>query len=56
LSDDRTVFKGLPRAFWPGFVDNKNILDVPQCQPDMRNLQKHRDMFSETSLYGKISF
>jgi hypothetical protein len=56
LSDDRTIFKGLQRAFWPDFVDNKNILDVSQCQPDMRNLQKHKDMFLETSLYGKIPF
>jgi hypothetical protein len=22
-------FKGFPRAFWPGFVDNKNISDIP---------------------------
>jgi hypothetical protein len=31
----------VPRAFWPDFVDNKNILDVPQRQPEMRNLRKH---------------
>ena len=50
------VQKGFLTPFWPIFGDNKIILEILQCWNIMRNLRKHRGMFSETSHHRKFPF